>query len=164
MSISKYDSRLVQRPHDVPPLRRVLWGLVTAVFWAVYLYLWLPLITLLAWVLGLRQGWIHLYRGEHQVDPFLFIALPLICVACAALMIAWGEYNRFRFRRNERRRGAPHVASDADVARGLGASPDVATALAGARVATIVMDAQARLAALAGVAPMAPARDGTPHA
>lgn len=143
MSITKYDSRLIQRPHEVPAAQRTFWGMVTLAFWALYLYLWIPLITLVAWFLGIRQGWIQLYRTENQIDPFVVVALPLICVVCAVLMITWGEYNRRRFRNKDRRSALPE-ASHAQVAGGLGAPAELGERLSQARIATIILDENAR--------------------
>lgn len=147
MSITKYDSRLIQRPHNVPAAQRTLWGVVTAVFWALYLYLWIPLLTLVAWFFGLREGWIQLYRNEQQIEPFILIALPLICLACAVLLITWGEYNRRRFRNTERRLALPAATLD-EVGAGLGATHELAKQLNQAKTAIIVMDEQARPASL----------------
>jgi biofilm PGA synthesis protein PgaD len=143
MSITKYDSRLIQRPHNVPVAQRTLWGVVTAVFWMLYLYLWIPLVTLVAWFLGLREGWIQLYREEQQVEPFILVALPIICVICAITMIAWGEYNRRRFSKANRRGAIPEASHD-EVARSLGATPELASRLSTARTVTVVMDEHAR--------------------
>lgn len=147
MSIAKYDYRLIQRPQNVPLVHRTLWGAATAIFWAAYLYLWLPAITMLAWLLGLREGWIRIYRDSDQVDPFVFVSLPLICAACALLVIAWAEYNRRRFSGVERRMPMPETPHE-EIARGLGTTPELARRLAASRVVTVVMGEDARPVAL----------------
>jgi len=143
MSTTRYDSRLIQRPQNVPLVRRTFWGVVTAAFWAIYIYLWIPLLTLVAWFFGLREGWAQLYHGGQQIEPFVVVALPLIFLGCALVLILWGEYNRRRFRGRDRRRPLPQ-ATDEEVARGLGALPELGRELGQARIATVVMDERAR--------------------
>ncbi|WP_024888759.1 poly-beta-1,6-N-acetyl-D-glucosamine biosynthesis protein PgaD [Luteimonas huabeiensis] len=143
MSASRYDSRLIHKPERQQIAHRTLWGVVTLAFWGFYLYLWVPLLTLLSWLFGARLAWLQLYRQEQQVDTFVLVALPLICAACAIALIAWAEYNRFRFADKERR--APQAAATLDeVAQGLGVDVELARRLSRARIATLAMDDRAR--------------------
>ncbi|MBS7455687.1 poly-beta-1,6-N-acetyl-D-glucosamine biosynthesis protein PgaD [Coralloluteibacterium stylophorae] len=134
---------LIERPRHLDRGRRALLGLLTALAWAVYVYLWLPLLTLLAWLLGVRTVYTRLYLEQSQLDAFLLLALPVIAGLCALVLIVWAEYNRVRFGGAERRRHRADV-DDAAVAATLGATPALASGLRGARVSVLRLDDHGR--------------------
>lgn len=134
----KFDSRLIRKPKQQPRLQRAAWGFVTLGFWMVYAYLWTPLATLVLWLLGVRTAFFQLYVREHTIEPFLLLTLPVLAFACALLLIAWAEYNRFRFGRTDRR-SQPRSATLPEVADALGAPPAVARALATGKVIVLHM-------------------------
>ncbi|UZW59018.1 poly-beta-1,6-N-acetyl-D-glucosamine biosynthesis protein PgaD [Lysobacter enzymogenes] len=137
----KHDSRLIQKPAMQHPLPRTLWGVVTGAFWLVYLYLWMPVLTLVLWLLGIRTVASELYLRTHEVDPFLMLILPATAAAVVALLLIWAEYNRWRFagRDGERRSRLADVSID-EVAQALGASDEVAQALNAGRISVLHMD------------------------
>lgn len=135
----KHDSRLIQRPYSQPLLPRTFWGLTTGAFWVLYLYLWVPLVTLFLWLFGIRRAEAELYLRQHEIDPFLLLVLPATAAGAAALLILWAEYNRRRFTGVERRSAPPPVALE-QVAAALGASTEVAQALNQGRISTLHMD------------------------
>ena len=139
----KVDARLIRVPRAQPVLQRTAWGLVTLLAWLFYAYLWTPLATALMWWLGLRDMYGELYERSEHVDPFVVAVLPSLAILTACFLILWAEYNRLRFTGHERRTPFPDVPVDA-IAVALGAEPDVAAALADARVAVLVMDGDAR--------------------
>ena len=138
----KHDARIVRLEHAQPPLQRTLWRGVALGFWLFYVYLWLPGSTLLAWTLGFRMMYGELYERSDHLDPFVIAALPPIAVLSACLLIAWAEHNRLRFSGRERRLRTPDVSRE-DIARTLGATPDVADLMAVEKVAILDMDAAA---------------------
>lgn len=151
---AKYDSRLIQRPRAQPRLRRTAWGFVTAAFWGVYVYLWTPAITMILWLLGIRNAYFELYLRQHSVEPFLLISLPALAVCATVLLIAWAEYNRWRFAGKDRR-GAPPPTPLDDIAHALGATPQLGAQLNASRVAVLNMDAE--FAVPRGLRELAPA-------
>lgn len=153
----KIDLRLIQKPEEQSRTRRTVWGVVTGIFWLIYAYLWLPLLTLVLWVLGVRTAAFELYMREHAVEPFLLIALPLIAILATVVMGAWAEYNRARFGGTDRRHRPDNIPIDI-VARDLGANEVVAAAMATAKIIMLRMDDNARpvSAAVRAVAEAAP--------
>lgn len=142
-STRRFDSRLIQKPRQQPRFQRTAWGFVTIAFWAFYFYLWAPLVTLISWLLGGQMAWAQLYEQKQTIDPFVVIALPVMLLCCAALLIAWAEYNRMRFTGKERR--LPHDdVTRAEIAHDLGASVAVAASLADGKSVTLHMDEHAR--------------------
>lgn len=140
---NRFDSRLIQKSRQQPRLQRTAWGFVTLAFWGFYFYLWAPLVTLVSWLLGGHLAYVQLYQRKQHVDPFVMIALPVILVCCSLLLIAWAEYNRYRFAGKERR--APREDfSRHDIAHALGASDALAEQLVNAKAVTLHMDDHAR--------------------
>lgn len=134
---------IINLPERQRRVHRDLSRAFTALAWAAYLYLWLPLLTLAAWGLGMHTAYERIYRNKHVVEPFLLLALPLIAIACAAVLLGWAEYNRARFGGPERRRPMPPIG-DGEVAHGLGADAATAANLRGNRIVVLSLDAQAR--------------------
>jgi len=151
LNAARFDSRLIQKRRAQPRLRRTAWGFVTAVFWGMYVYLWMPVITLVLWLLGIRNAYFELYLREHRVEPFLLIALPSMAVCAAALLIVWAEYNRWRFAGKDRR-GAPASASLDEIALALGANAELGAAINAGRVMVLNMDGHAIPRAVRNVA------------
>ncbi|WP_242107287.1 poly-beta-1,6-N-acetyl-D-glucosamine biosynthesis protein PgaD [Luteimonas aquatica] len=163
----KFDPRIISKPGAQPTLHRSFFGVVTAAFWALYLYLWLPLLTLILWLLGVRTTIFELYLREHQVDPFLVLALPAMAAIAAAVLILWAEYNRWRFKGKERRSAQANIGLDR-VAAALHATPEIATALNAGRISVLHMDQERAyplsVTAIAPTAPVTPALPPTPPA
>jgi biofilm PGA synthesis protein PgaD len=139
----RYDSRLIRKTRQQPRLQRTAWGFVTIAFWGFYFYLWAPLVTAISWLLGGQLAWLQLYEYKQSVDPFIVIALPVMLVCCSVLLIAWAEYNRLRFAGKDRRNVREDVGRD-EIARDLGASPELAARLASGKAVTLHMDDLAR--------------------
>lgn len=135
----KFDSSIIHKPRSQPALQRGFFSIVTLFFWVAYAYLWLPLVTLALWLLGFRTAVFELYLREHQVEPFLLVSLPLLALASAILLIAWAEYNRYRFRDKDRRSAHADVGRG-DIAIAFGSSDEVAQALSTSKVAVLKMD------------------------
>lgn len=134
---------LISNSRAVAPATHTLHGVVTLVAWVLYAFLWLPLITLVAWLLGVRTTYIELYLQNQRFDPTLAITLPLLALACATLLIGWAEWNRWRFGDRERRAAHDDVAL-ADVAAALHADGTLGDRLSAAKSAVLTMDAEGR--------------------
>lgn len=147
----KYDSRLIRTPQAQAPLRRTVWGMVTAACWGFYVYLLMPLLTLLLWLCGIRIVRFELYQREHAVEPFLMMILPALALACALLLVTWAEYNRWRFAGRKERRSNQADAGRLEIALGLGASASLARSLAAAKSVILHMDDDARPQSLTAV-------------
>lgn len=84
---------------------------VTTMLWLVYVYLWLPLISLGAWLLGIDFAYDAMVRAGgiggllRLVEWCGYAALLII-----AFVIGWSAIQRFRFRGHERRGVVPRVS------------------------------------------------------
>lgn len=151
----KVEDKLIHRPEAVQPKARTLFGVITLVAWLGYLYLWLPLVTLLLWLAGSYTAFLRLVDEPPAVDTTMLLQLLMIAAGCALLLTGWAEYNRLRFQGKDRRSQAPQVG-ERDVAAALGASETVAERLRTARSIVIVMDEQAVPRAVRELAALGP--------
>ena len=122
---------------------RRVFGTMTAAAWTLYGYLWLPAITLVAWVLGVRTAWVQavLQRASVDVDDMWLMVALIVLLGCA--LVLWAEQQRKRFSGVERRLRAAD-ASPEEVAVSLGATAEVLSALRSAQVVTVHHDAHGR--------------------
>lgn len=126
-------SPLIVRPELQSSGQRTLYGALTLVFWAIWFYLWLPVIALLAWALGLQQAYKYMVvlDGYRQVVQSLGIYSLVILLLGGALVI-WASYNIFRFRGVERR-SATSPVTPAEIGRAFGQDPDAVARWQGAQ-------------------------------
>ena len=96
-------------PEELSQRERARDTLITAVLWAVYLYLWVPLVSLLAWAMGFEFAYDVMVRagGARDLLPILLEYLVVVSIIFSAFTI-WSVSNRLRFRElNRRSRRAP---------------------------------------------------------
>ena len=108
---------VINRPELQPPAARVFFSAVTAVFWSFYLYLMLPLATLIAWYVGftvvyeemlMRRGWNSLLE--------LLALYALVILVIGVFQVGWAVTNllRFRGKRDRRRFSERYVDMNVD--------------------------------------------------
>ncbi len=134
---------LIDQPEAVSRSRRTIAGIVALMGWLAYAWLWVPLLTLLAWAVGIRTAWQRLYLEHNAVDPFILASLPVIAVVCGLLLIGWAEYNRARFTDADERKRRKDVDEDA-VSERLGAALPVTEALRAHRVVSVKLNDDAQ--------------------
>ena len=139
---SRATAPIISRPDHVRVARRTFWGAVTALFWVAYIYLWMPLVTLLLWFLGVRKGYAELYLRENTIEPFVVVALPIMALIATVMLVSWAEYNRHRFSGKDRRSAMDDIPLN-EVAQRIGTSADVADQLLAAKAVTLHMDSEA---------------------
>lgn len=95
---------IIERPDLQSPAQRLLSGLLTAFFWALWVSIWLPVMGLIGWWVGLSSafeqmvvldGWRDVVDGARRYG----IGIAALC----SVLIAWATYNRVRFQGAERR-------------------------------------------------------------
>lgn len=130
---------IINSPHKASPATHAVYKTVTFFAWLVYAYLWLPVVTLVAWLLGARTAYIELYVRDNALDATLVFTLPLLLLLCATVLIGWAEWNRHRFQDRDRR-GPRESATSADIAQRLRAPVALATSLLNAKSAVLTLD------------------------
>jgi biofilm PGA synthesis protein PgaD len=140
----KADPIIIYRPERQKPMQRVLFTLITMIAWTLWVSLWLPLITLLAWLLGLHDVYVklgldHPFRAANDLGLVLRVAI------IAALSLgSWAFYNRMRFAGKQKRR-ANRFVELAEMAPVLDASFNTAQQLRASRRSVVHFNEQGGL-------------------
>ncbi len=88
--------------------------------WIIYSYLWAPLISLIAWLLGFEFAYDVMVRsGGAQTLKSILVWYGAILAAIVVVVTGWSLVNRLRFS-NRDRRNAGEVVCDADLASSFG--------------------------------------------
>ena len=117
-------SPIITRPELQSFRQRTLYGALTVVFWAFWLYLWLPLLALLAWALGLQQAYQYMVVLGGWQEVLRVIALyAVVILLLGGGLIVWATYNIFRFGGVENRTAALPVTA-AEIGRHFGQDAD----------------------------------------
>lgn len=98
--------------------RIFLESLVTLAFWTGFLYLLIPMVTLLLWIFGFKIAYAELIGAEGLMELVKIIKDSGIIIFIITLMImAWGYYNYLLFRiRGDRRGSRVMICFDEDFA------------------------------------------------
>jgi biofilm PGA synthesis protein PgaD len=131
----KAEAIVIQRPKHQCPMQRLLFAAITLLAWMAWTALWLPLITLLAWTLGLRIGYAELLLREHSQGSHDLQTMLTIFAMCALMVAVWSSYNYLRYGRLKRQHRSALVDGGA-IARALGVQHPTAMYM---RVATRVV-------------------------
>jgi biofilm PGA synthesis protein PgaD len=96
---------IIERPDLQDWRQKAMYGALTAVFWAIWVFLWLPLITLVGWLFfGYRfQVEMFQFNGYERFLNVLVVYAIVIGVMTGGLML-WALYNNIRFRGSDRRK------------------------------------------------------------
>ena len=89
--------------------------ILTTAMWVLYGYLWLPLISLLAWYLGVRFAYDLVIRagGLESLLTILFW-FGIVLMGTAIIIVGWSAVQRGRFARHERRIWSPSLDPEAE--------------------------------------------------
>lgn len=104
------------------PVRRVVEDFITVVCWGIYLYLLLPLFTLVLWVFGIQTIYDQIIGAKGYEELIRVLQLGGITTLVIFLIVSgWTYYNYIWFlRRGERRGGQVRISSDVEMAGMLG--------------------------------------------
>jgi biofilm PGA synthesis protein PgaD len=120
-------SPIIERSDLQSPRQRTLYGALTLAFWAFWIYLWVPVIALLAWSLGVQQAYQYMVvLGGYQEVIRLFGLYSLVILLLGGALVLWALYNIVRFRGVERRTAALPVTA-AEIGRDFGQDPKSVT-------------------------------------
>jgi biofilm PGA synthesis protein PgaD len=90
---------IIDKPALTPLPNRIGWGTATFIFWMLWAYLWLPLITSAVWALGYHQIVTHFpwSKQDHEMRR-LIVLYVLIITGLGGSLVSWAqlEYRRFR--------------------------------------------------------------------
>jgi biofilm PGA synthesis protein PgaD len=130
---------IIDHPERQPPFQRAFFTILTMVAWTIWVSLWLPLITLIAWLLGLQDIYVklgldHPFQAANDFGTVLQVA----CIAALSLG-GWAFYNRMRFAGKQKRR-ANRFVDIVEMAPALDASLTTAQRLRASRRSVVHFD------------------------
>ncbi|MFO1360918.1 MAG: poly-beta-1,6-N-acetyl-D-glucosamine biosynthesis protein PgaD [Burkholderiales bacterium] len=147
---------IIERPDLQTGRQRLLYGALTLLFWLLYIYLWLPLITLAGWSFGLWRGYDVLVTQTGFRDLLALLGWYASMIAAfAGTLIVWAVYNLVVFGGRERRAPPPPLAAG-EQASYWGVPAGALEAWRRERVLVVRHDARGRIAVVAPPAPAAP--------
>lgn len=113
-------SMIIDQPALVSLPRRLSWGCVTIAFWAAWCYLWLPLLTLAAWSIGMHEAYDQ-FRLKHEINELKRLAClyAMVIAALGGTLLLWALSEFVRFRNSSRRLVAPPAQAE-DLAQHVG--------------------------------------------
>lgn len=116
----------------------------TAIMWMLYVYLWVPLLSLGAWGLGFELAYDVMIRsgGIKSLGPTLLTYLSVLG-AIVAMVVLWSLTNRARFRHSPRRK-AVRTVSDEEMAGWFGIDREALKQLRASKCARIDFDPEGR--------------------
>lgn len=101
---------ILNMPDLVARHKKIGSSIFTIIFWALFAYLWMPLITLIAWTLGLRHSYNEaLYIAELINFKHLAFVYSMIVFAMGGALLLWALQEYLRFRNINRRREPTEV-------------------------------------------------------
>lgn len=139
-------SPLIERADLQSPRQRTLYGGLTLAFWLFWIYLWVPVLALLAWLLGLQQAYKYMVvlGGYHEVIRVIGIYSLIILLMGGGLLL-WAAYNIFRFRGVEKRTAALPV-TPVEIGTVFGQDPEAVTRWQGEQRLYVTHDPDGRIA------------------
>jgi biofilm PGA synthesis protein PgaD len=138
----------IQAPELLTARERARDTVVTAAMWGLYLYLWVPLISLFAWVLGFELAYdIMIRAGGGQDLGSILVVYAVIIGVIFVVVTAWSLINRVRYRRQNRRH-LGRAVSDAAIAGVFGVDPATLPTLRQARRVRLDFDSAGKPVAI----------------
>jgi biofilm PGA synthesis protein PgaD len=104
----------IDAPEALTKRQRTATTVVTGIMWAVYAYLWLPLISLFAWGLGFELAYYAVMRAggaSALLGALFWYAVMLVDVILTVAI--WSLLNKWRFANRNRRTAHPRVPDTA---------------------------------------------------
>jgi biofilm PGA synthesis protein PgaD len=134
----------IDAPAALTRRQRTLGTLITAVMWALYGYLWAPLVSLLAWGLGIEFAYDAVMEAGGVRAFFATLFWYGVTLADVIVTVAiWSSLNRWRFANHNRRAAHPRVA-DTTMAEYFGVALEDVERLRGARRMELDLDPSGR--------------------
>jgi biofilm PGA synthesis protein PgaD len=94
---------IISHPERQSGTQHALFSMLTVGIWVLWIYLWLPLITGILWIVGIRWAYIQVFRGARGVS---FWVIAWILGAVIVAVAYWSIYNTLLYAERTQRRHA----------------------------------------------------------
>ena len=143
---SALKSPLIERSDLQSSRQRTLYGALTLAFWLLWFYLWLPILALLGWALGIQQAYKYMVVLSGYQEVIRMAGLYcLVILLLGGGLLTWAGYNIFRFGGVENR-VAPLPVTAAEIGRDFGQDPVAVTRWQGGQRLYVTHDPEGRIA------------------
>jgi biofilm PGA synthesis protein PgaD len=104
---------VIENPSLQSQWQRLSSTLFTFIFWLLWFYLWIPILTFIAWVVSIDMVYLQMYKlgGLRDVANDLVFIISGV-VALGGTLIIWASYNYIRFKGEDRRKASAPVNND----------------------------------------------------
>jgi biofilm PGA synthesis protein PgaD len=97
---------IIERPDLQSGKQRAVFSVLTAVFWLLWVVLWLPLLTLFGWFFFGYQFHFQMIQLDGYVGVLdVMLVYALIILGMGGALLLWAKYNHLRFSGSDRRAG-----------------------------------------------------------
>lgn len=103
---------IIDQPRLQGRTQRVMSGAVTAVAWFIWAYLWLPLVTLVAWYFGVRSFVREVIIPDSSTVIWTGVTYLVIIFLLGVVLLTWSRYNLRRFGGSDRRSATAPLTAD----------------------------------------------------
>ncbi|HMD75532.1 MAG TPA: poly-beta-1,6-N-acetyl-D-glucosamine biosynthesis protein PgaD [Steroidobacteraceae bacterium] len=136
---------IIDRPGLQTARQRLFFGSMTVVFWALWIYLWLPILAVIGWALGFKIAYYEMVVKNGYVGLLHLLGFYATVILClGASLLLWAYYNLARFRGVMRRKSIPSSSSPS-IAERYRVEPEVLAAWMRARRLVLHHDADGQL-------------------
>jgi biofilm PGA synthesis protein PgaD len=98
---------IISRPERQSGPQQAIFGALTVTIWALWLYLWLPLLTAILWMVGIHWAYIQVFKGARGVSLWVILWIMLATIIIVGY---WSSYNNIRYAKKTQRRSAQAVS------------------------------------------------------
>lgn len=106
---------IIENPELQTPRQRYAFAAMTLAFWILWFYLWIPAVSLLAWLFGAERFYQEMIikSGLSALIEVLSIYSAIV-LGMGIVLTGWAWYNQLRFRGRDKRRSSA-IVSPAEV-------------------------------------------------
>lgn len=117
--------KIIERPDLKSSLRHITETGITAVMWATWVYLLMPIANIILWIMGIRIFYVELVEnsGFAKIMHMIYNMGWIVVVVFMSFWL-WGYYNLKRYGKMQRRR-ALRPRHDEKILKDLGISPEL---------------------------------------
>ena len=92
---------IIYHPEWQSTTQRLTSGTLTVIAWTIWMYLWIPFISAVLWVVGIHLVYTQLIQSLSMRSVWFIM---LIALMCSIIVASWASYNYMRFAQKTRRR------------------------------------------------------------
>lgn len=108
--MAESSSVIISNPNSQTRFQRTLFGALTVALWALWIYLWLPVLTGVFWIIGIRAAYREIFGGPRGIS---LASLGWVLLIATAAVTYWSAYNMIRYGQSTRRSRTREVSKKA---------------------------------------------------